>query len=121
MARREARDFKPILTPRYFTHPLFSQEFSKAHQLAKISGVIILRSSHFIMIERILVNGRFSGQPMTGAQRYAREVTQRLGFRAHLLTPKHSFRGWQGHSWEQLALPGLIPRGEMLWSPVNSG
>jgi glycosyltransferase involved in cell wall biosynthesis len=67
---------------------------------------------------KILVNGRFRSHKMTGIQRYAHEITQRLGF--PLLEPRRSLRGWRGHAWEQTALPIRSIRG-LLWSPCAAG
>jgi glycosyltransferase involved in cell wall biosynthesis len=67
---------------------------------------------------KIFVNGRFRSHKMTGIQRYAHEITQRLDF--PLLEPKTSLRGWRGHAWEQTALPMRSFRG-LLWSPCAAG
>ncbi|MDP8990353.1 MAG: glycosyltransferase family 4 protein [Acidobacteriota bacterium] len=67
---------------------------------------------------KIFVNGRFRSHKMTGIQRYAHEITQRLDF--PLLEPRHSLRGWRGHAWEQTTLPIRSVRG-LLWSPCAAG
>lgn len=66
----------------------------------------------------IFVNGRFRTHKVTGIQRYAHELTERLGF--PLLEPKQQLRGWRGHAWEQMALPVRSFRG-LLWSPCAVG
>jgi glycosyltransferase involved in cell wall biosynthesis len=82
------------------------------------------------------VNGRFLSQRRTGVQRYAREVTARLGATAvgakmEILVPRggHAERGsarlrpcgrLRGHAWEQLELPRHA-RGGMLLSLGNTG
>jgi glycosyltransferase involved in cell wall biosynthesis len=67
---------------------------------------------------KIFVNGRFRSHKMTGIQRYAHEITQRLGF--PLLEPRHSLKGWRGHAWEQTSLPMRSFRA-LLWSPCGAG
>ena len=69
----------------------------------------------------LLVNGRFAHQQMTGVQRYAQEVTSRLEDRVRIVTPSGRYPGGVGHLWEQLGLPGLMGRGDLLWSPANTG
>lgn len=67
---------------------------------------------------KIFVNGRFRSHKMTGIQRYAHEITQRLDF--PLLEPRHLMRGWRGHAWEQTTLP-VRSCGGLLWSPCAAG
>src|ERR1700722_7062815 len=67
---------------------------------------------------RVFVNGRFRSHKMTGIQRYAHEITQRLEF--PVLAPRHPLRGWGGHAWEQTTLPVRSFRG-LLWSPCAAG
>lgn len=75
----------------------------------------------------VAVNGRFLTMPVTGAQRYAGELTARLPERLDgplftLVPPRDVLRpnqprasgaaaatwgGLKGHAWEQLVLPGL--------------
>jgi glycosyltransferase involved in cell wall biosynthesis len=78
------------------------------------------------------INGRFLSQPVTGVQRYAREITERLdrilaggGREATLLLPageapippykalKPVRSRLRGHAWEQTVLP-LLSRGPLL-------
>ncbi|MCC6355875.1 MAG: glycosyltransferase family 4 protein [Verrucomicrobiae bacterium] len=91
---------------------------------------------------RILINGRFLGQPIAGVQRYGREMIAALGRRSDprfdfvlALQPSvdapvpegvSAMRG--GHLlprilWEQLWLPGAFGRAgcDILWSPCNIG
>lgn len=85
----------------------------------------------------ISVNSRFLSQRTTGVQRYAREITSRLSQVEGVtsvtpicprlkepnfsLVPKTGGR-LQGHVWEQLELPFLIPGdSDVLWSPCNVG
>lgn len=67
------------------------------------------------------MNARFLRRPLTGVERYGREITSRLGERITLCTPGRSVQGLRGHLWEQLVLPRLLGPGGVLWSPANSG
>jgi glycosyltransferase involved in cell wall biosynthesis len=67
---------------------------------------------------KIVVNGRFRSHKITGIQRYAHEITQRLDF--PVLEPRQLLRGWRGHTWEQTALPVRSFRA-LLWSPCAAG
>jgi glycosyltransferase involved in cell wall biosynthesis len=68
----------------------------------------------------IYVNGRFRSHKVTGVQRVAHEITRRLAGDVEICQPKGQLRGWQGHLWEQTALP-LHCRDGVLWSPCASG
>lgn len=93
---------------------------------------------------KIYINGRFLSQPLTGVQRYAREVCQNLDAliskkvdlptnSVELIVPRcvpedalhlrHiKFRrcGWlTGHAWEQLELP-FYSRDGLLFCPANT-
>ncbi len=68
----------------------------------------------------IAINGRFTQQPLTGVQRYAREISARLADRLRLVTPPGKSQGWRGHFWEQFSLPWAL-KGDLVWSPGNSG
>ncbi len=70
---------------------------------------------------QIAVNGRFEGRRITGVDRYASEILRRLDGRMRVVKPHRMLTGWRGHLWEQLILPGLISKNELLWSPANSG
>jgi glycosyltransferase involved in cell wall biosynthesis len=66
------------------------------------------------------LNGRFLSQDLTGVQRYARELLERLGPELRLVQPRTRLSPIRGHLWEQLVLPRLC-RGGLLWSPGNTG
>lgn len=68
----------------------------------------------------VVVNGRFTRQPLTGVQRYAHEIVRRLGSRVKVITPPRPARGAAGHLWEQCVLPSQVG-GALLWSPANTG
>lgn len=91
-------------------------------------------------MQKIVINGRFLTQPVTGVQRYARELLDGLDsildFRSDLevilLTPKleglvptlrnikHRVVGkFSGHLWEQLCLPRYL-NGAILFCPGNT-
>ena len=87
----------------------------------------------------LVINGRFLAQPVTGVQRYAREVIaamdqqldRRAGWTAEMLLPKglvhppyrriavRAVGRLQGHAWEQLDLP-YYARGDVLFCPGNT-
>ncbi|WP_324715314.1 glycosyltransferase family 1 protein [Carboxydochorda subterranea] len=69
----------------------------------------------------IAVNGRFLRQRVTGVQRYARELTRRLGPQVRLVAPGVAAEGLPGHLWEQAVLPARLSRRDLLWSPANTG
>lgn len=68
----------------------------------------------------ILVNARFRRQRVTGVQRVAAEITQRLATPTHEAVPGGGTSLGRGHLWEQAALP-LKARGRTIWSPCNTG
>lgn len=68
----------------------------------------------------VVVNARCLGRPITGVERYTREITRRLGDRVRLSRPRTNAQGLRGHLWEQLALPRAV-NGDVLWSPANTG
>ena len=91
--------------------------------------------------ETLFINGRFLTQPVTGVQRYARELLRGMDAllaqgdfpRIVCLTPRTAFAppGWErieicrvginkGNLWEQIDLP-FYARGGLLFSPTNSG
>ena len=95
-------------------------------------------------ISKLFVNGRFLDQPLTGVQRYARELMRQIddlldegqayaGLEVICLTPggEPPQTGWKhirarqvgrnrGNLWEQVDLP-LSLHGELLFSPANTG
>jgi glycosyltransferase involved in cell wall biosynthesis len=81
------------------------------------------------------VNARFLTQPLTGIQRYAWNIVQRLPS-LRLITPKkpeaayHSISSSRvlhvshilpSHFWEQLVLPTAFTNQEVLWTPAGIG
>lgn len=68
---------------------------------------------------RICVNGRFACKRLTGVQRYAKEIVDRLAGRCDVAWT-NARDGVAGHRWEQFVLP-LRSRGQLLWSPCNTG
>ncbi len=70
---------------------------------------------------QVAVNGRCLYNPTTGVQRYTREILRRLEPDLRLIQPQHRLNGATGHAWEQLTLPRLLHKGELLWSPANTG
>ena len=74
----------------------------------------------------VKINGRFLNQPITGVQRYAREIIsefEKLNYAYQLLIP-NSFLSDQrslSHLWEQWILPYHLKSKEVLWSPCNIG
>lgn len=95
-------------------------------------------------IDTLFVNGRFLDQPLTGVQRYARELMARIdglldqdpagaGLEVVCLAPRGATApaGWKrirlrqvgthrGNLWEQVDLPSCL-RGGLLFSPANIG
>lgn len=72
------------------------------------------------IVMQIFVNGRFRCHRITGVQRYAHEITTRLGGNAIVIQPGKTLRGWRGHLWEQTTLLRRS-RGGVLWSPCSVG
>jgi glycosyltransferase involved in cell wall biosynthesis len=72
---------------------------------------------------RLVVNGRYRVHRITGVQRYAHEIVNRLavelGDDLELRTPD-SAKGAVGHLWEQTVLPWKCA-GRLLWNPCGSG
>lgn len=65
------------------------------------------------------INARFLAHAVTGIQRHAIEVSQRLDH-ADLITPGARLVGWRGHLWEQTLLPARLGS-RLLWNPCQSG
>jgi glycosyltransferase involved in cell wall biosynthesis len=72
------------------------------------------------MTMAISVNARFRFNAITGVERYATEVCQRIGTSAIELKPRQRLAGARGHAWEQLVLPARAGS-TLLWSPCNTG
>ena len=69
----------------------------------------------------VAVNGRFLDRNVTGVERYASEILRWLPGEVRVIRPLRATHGLGGHMWEQLVLPQRIRRGDLLWSPANSG
>jgi glycosyltransferase involved in cell wall biosynthesis len=69
------------------------------------------------------VNGRFTARPVTGVERFARNIVERLQIPVAVFSPPAPLAsGLPGHAWEQLVLPlRLGLRRPHLWSPCNFG
>ncbi len=80
-----------------------------------------LQYNTFAMSLRIAINGRYSLRRVTGVERYASEISKRLGEVARLIVPTRALGLISGHIWEQMILPFRMRRGEILWSPANAG
>jgi len=71
-------------------------------------------------MNRIVYNVRTLSAPLTGVQRYVRELDARLGGDFERVAPSIGAQGASGHLWEQLVLPVRLG-GRMLFSPGNTG
>lgn len=71
-------------------------------------------------MERIAVNTRSLSTPLTGVQRYTRELLARWNGHADQIAPTTPLHGIKGHAWEQTVLPRRLAR-KLLFSPSNSG
>lgn len=74
----------------------------------------------------VYINGHFLRQQLTGVQRYGREVINgfdRGGYPYEIIKPRADFVSGRlgGNLWQQLVLPARKKRGDLLWSPANSG
>ena len=69
---------------------------------------------------RLVVNGRFLSQRVTGMQRYGREIAARLPTQPTIIQPAKPTNGSRGHLWEQAILPWRMGEG-LLWSPCTTG
>ena len=70
---------------------------------------------------QVVINARFLSRRITGVERYAREVTRRLGERVAQRAPAKGIQGLAGHLWEQVSLPASLSWKSVLWSPANTG
>lgn len=68
----------------------------------------------------LYINGRFRTAQITGVQRYATEVVNRLPLECTIVGPDRQLSSLRGHAWEQLILPTLLSDGDFLWSPANT-
>jgi len=71
-------------------------------------------------MEDVAVNTRVLNAPMSGVQRYARELLVRWDGQVDNITPSSSLYGLAGHAWEQFVLPARL-HGRLLFSPSNTG
>lgn len=69
---------------------------------------------------KILVNTRSLKSPLSGVQRYTREIILRLENRVICTSPDKFSRGFFGHLWEQTTLP-ILSKNHLLFSPSNTG
>lgn len=72
------------------------------------------------MSAKIICNARTISAPLTGVQRYTRELLQRAPESVENIAPPYPLSGAAGHLWEQCVLP-LHSRKKTLWSPGNTG
>lgn len=74
---------------------------------------------------KIRLNARFRGRPLTGVERFATEVSDRLARRDGIsigeTAPSQPLAGLKGHAWEQFVLPRAVAHEEILFSPCNTG
>lgn len=70
------------------------------------------------MTRDIVINGRFLSRPITGVERYGREIVRLFGDSYRV--EKTRVNGLAGHVWEQLILPTRIKPESILWSPANT-
>ena len=72
------------------------------------------------MPTKIVCNARNVSAPLTGVQRYTRELMQRAPEGVQEIAPRYPLSGAAGHLWEQCVLP-FHSRNTTLWSPGNTG
>ena len=65
------------------------------------------------------VNTRTLSAPLTGVQRYVKEILDQSAGFFRSIEPSRPLRGLEGHAWEQTVLP-FRSKG-LLWSPGNTG
>jgi len=70
-------------------------------------------------VPRILVNTRCLDAPLTGTQRYAKELLARWNDDVDTVAPGMFTRGVPGHAWEQLVLPSKLSK-RLLFCPSNT-
>ena len=73
-----------------------------------------------LMDARVLVNTRVLHAPLTGTQRYTKELLARWDQRTDTVAPDSLSGGISGHCWEQVILPSKV-QGRLLFSPSNTG
>jgi len=72
------------------------------------------------MPTQIAINARYAHRRSTGVERYAREVSARLGQISREIRPSYPLSPAAGHLWEQVVLPSRLQADEVLWSPANT-
>ncbi len=74
---------------------------------------------------QVTLNARFKSRPVTGVERFAGEVSDRLAYRKGVelgsIAPGRNLTGLKGHAWEQFALPRQLEKNSILFSPCNTG
>src|SRR5947209_16375715 len=73
-----------------------------------------------LTMPQIAINTRALSTPLTGVQRYTRELLARWDGQVQRITPRSALHGLRGHAWEQIVLPQQL-NGTLLFSPSNSG
>lgn len=68
----------------------------------------------------IVVNARVLASPITGVQRYTRELLLRWKNAVRVIKPGAYSQGVIGHAWEQFVLPRMV-KDATLFSPSNTG
>lgn len=72
------------------------------------------------MTNKIAINGRFLSRRISGVERYACEISQRI-YPGRTIRPSAQIGQISGNLWEQFILPTQIKQNEILWSPANAG
>lgn len=76
-------------------------------------------------MNHVVLNARFKTRPVTGVERFAREVSARIESDREIeleeARPANAIAGWKGHAWEQFSLPRKLDRDAVLFSPCNTG
>jgi glycosyltransferase involved in cell wall biosynthesis len=70
---------------------------------------------------KITVNGRCFSRRVTGVERYAHEISNRIKPGLRIIAPGKMLGQVSGHLWEQFILPTQLRNDEVLWSPANTG
>ncbi|MEM1442717.1 MAG: hypothetical protein AAGF67_10270, partial [Verrucomicrobiota bacterium] len=74
---------------------------------------------------QVTLNARFRTRPVTGVERFASEVSDRLAQSESIsfeeIQPDKPLSGLKGHAWEQFALSRKIGKDSVLFSPCNTG
>jgi glycosyltransferase involved in cell wall biosynthesis len=71
-------------------------------------------------MEDFVINTRVLHAPVTGVQRYTKELLARWNGQVERIAPRGALPGGAGHAWEQFVLPGQV-KGRLLFSPSNTG